>query len=214
MANENRDLRELILTNELGNRMLDMVAPIYDRSKVALYLFQAIGIALQKGTDFVANDFINQIFFQTATWGIPLWEKEFGITPDPSWSLEQRRQNLIATLQYKAPITPKKLADRIAAVLDVPVKVDDTVEPNTFEVILGKLVLDYTKATDLIDRIAPAHLSYGIHVEEEEVSDIGNYYSILTSEMESIALVEMRYTVLTDENDILLLDDDDYILTV
>lgn len=339
--NNNDDLRPLILTNGLGNQMLDMVAPIYDRSKVALYLFQALGITLEKETEFFTlqfpvipdrsnlideiriefeddgditekgifrhfeaggkifrvilsdnksgliyydecieyselepdkqyyadckyqlsyraytrlvdfvsgpteflsfmctltepgsvtlsiyevdhvleddekymDNFISQIFIQTATWGIPAWEKEYGITPDPSWSLEQRRQNIITALQYRAPITPKKLADRIAAILDIPVKVVDNVGPNTFEVILGKLILDYSKAIELIDRIAPAHLFYGIHVEEEEVSNIGNYYKILTTEMEAVS-VEIRYTVLTDENDILLLDDNDYVLTI
>lgn len=216
MANDNNtsDLRPLILTNELGDQMLDMVAPIYDRSKVALYLFQAIGIVLQKETEFIAEDFIAQLFVQTATWGIPLWEEEYGIIPSPSWSLEQRRQNIIATLQYQAPITPKKLADRISAAIGSPASVIENVAPNTFEVVLSKLTLDYTPVRTIIDRIAPAHLIYNIHVEEEEeVYELGNYYKILTTETEECSVV-IRNTILTDENDNILINELGEILTV
>ena len=51
MSENSSDLRQEILTNEMGNIMIDMVAPVYDRSKVALYLFQAFGITLEKEYD-------------------------------------------------------------------------------------------------------------------------------------------------------------------
>ena len=327
---DTRDLRAEILTNELGNRMLDMVAPIYDRSKVALHLFQALGNTMSKQTDFFSfqlptvpnaddliqdqrttrsmgggfnlnmvgsniiriiiadnttgltifddcidyskleakkkytvdcghqfsytamntgevdilqfsiritgtadlsissyksdrvlsreerynDNFISQIFIPTATWGIFLWEEEYGITPDPTWTLVQRRQNILATMKYKAPITPKKLADRITAVAGIPTTVKEVKGTNSLEVILSKLTLDYSKISALIDRIAPAHLIYDIHVEEEErITAIGNYYKIMVSEMETMTL-DVKYTVLTDDDDILLTDENDNILTV
>lgn len=340
MANNKSDLRQEILTNELGNQMLNMVAPIYDNSKVTLYLFQAIGITLESIRDFFSfsfsnlppdermvcelkiekkspneigmqseqlqingsiyrlfvidnnshkilcdetirieeltkdtthyldceysvsyeygkiginnslylsidvskgpvgsitlklyevdeapsmdelqtgrlvldHNFVSQIFLQTATWGLDYWEDEYGIIPDPSWDYEQRRQNLLATLRYTAPITPKKIADRISSLLSVPVTVNEK-SGNAFEIVLHKLVLDHTKLYKTADRITPAHLIYNVRTEEEENSGLKNYYKITTTETES-ASVNMRYTVLVDENDNILTNELDEVLTV
>lgn len=220
MANNKSDLRQEILTNELGNQMLNMVAPIYNNSKVTLYLFQAMGITLEQIVKFMSFDiennedgYISQIFLQTATWGLKYWEDEYGITPDPSWNYEQRRQNLLATLRYTAPITPQKIADRISSLLGVPVTVDEMPEQNAFEVVMHELVLDHSEAYKVIDKIAPAHLTYGIRTEEEENSGIKKYYKITTSEVESVTVI-VRYTILTDENDIVLTNELDEILTI
>ena len=58
VGKNNTDLRSTILTSELGSYMLDMVAPIYDASKIALHLFQCFGETLEKETEFIKNDFI------------------------------------------------------------------------------------------------------------------------------------------------------------
>lgn len=218
MKNDKSDLRQEILTNELGNQMLNMVAPIYNNSKVTLYLFQAIGITLEQLVKFMSFDlenedgYIPQIFLQTATWGLKHWEDEYGIIPDPSWNYEQRRQNLLATLRYTAPITPRKIADRISSLFNIPVTVKEKAG-NEFEIVLHELVLDHTNLYKTVDRIAPAHLIYNVRTEEEENSGMKLYYKITTSETECVS-VNMRYTVLTDEDDFILTNELDEILTV
>lgn len=219
MANNKSDLRANILTNELGSQMLDTVAPIYNNSKVALYLFQSIGITMEQIKDFMSLDFenednfISQIFIQTATWGLKYWEDEYGITPDPSLSYEQRRQNLITKLQYTAPITPRKIADRISSLTGIPVTVKEVAGTNAFDVILHELRLDHSEVYKFVDRISPAHLIYTIKTEEEENSALTSYYKIMVSEAENVTVI-VRYTVLTDENDYILTNELDEVLTV
>jgi len=219
MANKNSDLRAEILTNELGNQMLDTVAPIYNNSKVTLYLFQAMGITLEQITNFMSLDFehednfISQIFIQTATWGLKYWEDEYGVTPDPSWDYEQRRQNLLTKIQYTAPITPRKIADRISSLTGIPATVDEVDGTNALEVILHELKLDHLDVYKTVDRITPAHLIYTIRTEEEENSALTSYYKIMVSEAENVAVI-VKYTILTDENDYILTNELDEVLTV
>lgn len=180
-------LREQILTNELGDRMLNTVAPIYDNSKVALHIFQAIGTVLQKGTDFVAIDLIAQMFPQTATWGLKYWEEEYGLPTDESLSLEERRNNVISSMQFRAPITPKKIADKVASLVGVPTKViEDTENANIFEVVTSDYVSssDFARVTEVLDRITPAHLNYYYTTRVELQSLLAVYYNFALSERE------------------------------
>lgn len=173
VVDEAADSRLEILTNELGNRMLDMVAPIYDRSKVALYLFQALGTVLQPEVDFVYGDFISQIFPQTATWGLKYWEDEFGVVTDETKSLEQRRAYLMSVMYKKYPMTPKRLEAIVTGITGYECEIVENVEPNTFLVVInGHIDEDDAQAViDELDVNCPAHLKYVIQaVVQEAVS--------------------------------------------
>ena len=212
------DLRENILNNELGSNMLDMVAPIYDRSKVALYLFQALGIVLQKEYDFIIYDYKEQMFFQTATWGLDEWERQYNIVPDPSWDMDKRRENLIATLQYKAPITPIKIADRISGMVGIPTDVKEGAAANTIDILIRGYVRDYTKIRQMIDKILPAHLIYTLDAHYVVDSQLINHYSIVASECETVNAgfeneVLNNHDRIADENDVILLDENMNVLT-
>lgn len=185
MEAKNSDLRHEILTNELGNRMLDMVAPVYDRSRVALYLFQALGIVLQKQTDFIWNDFVKQVVPQTATWSIENWERQYGITPDASLSIEKRRQNILSALQYKAPITPKKIKDRLEALTGLEVSVQET-GANTIKVTIETYTPNYAAVNALLDRILPAHLFYETNIADVVNSQPSEYYHLFVNESEKV----------------------------
>ena len=183
------DLRETILTNELGDRMLNMVAPIYDRSKLFLYIFQAIGTVLEKDMKFAEEDLIAQMFPQTTTWGINLWEREYGIIPDPSWDLEQRRKNLVSAMQYKAPITPKKIADRVSAMTGLEASVQENVAPNTIRVIIESYTPNYEEVNRVLDKILPAHLCYETNINDNVNSEAVQYYGIVMNEVETVDVI-------------------------
>lgn len=212
------DLRHEILNNELGSRMLDMVAPVYDRSKVVLYLFQALGIVFQKEYDFIIYDLIEQMFFQTATWGLDEWEKQYNIVPDPSWDMDKRRENLISTLQYKAPITPRKIADRISGMIGIATDVAEGSEANTIDILVRGYVNDFSKIRQMIDKILPAHLIYNLDAHYVVDSKLTNHYTIISSECETNNAgfeneVGNDYDRIADENDVILLDENMHVLT-
>ena len=211
------DLREEILNNELGSTMLDMVSPVYDRSKIALYIFQAFGIVLQKEYDFIIYDYIEQIFIQTATWGLERWEKQYNIVPDPSWDMDKRRENIISTLQYKAPITPIKIADRISGLVGIPTEVAESDVANTIDILIKGYVRDFTATRELIDRILPAHLIYDLIAHYVVDSQLTKHYAIVASECEMNEAGFENETVndherIVDENDVILLDENMHVL--
>lgn len=163
---ETSDLRQSILTNDLGDTMLRTVAPIYDKSKAALYLFQALSTVLQKETDFVAIDFINQIFPQTTTWGIKMWEDEYGIVPDSSKTIEQRRTYLMSVMYKKRPMTPKRLKQIVKGVTGFDADIIENVDDNTFLVIIRGYVWNLNPVKAELNAKAPAHLNYIIRMSE------------------------------------------------
>lgn len=163
---ETSDLRQSILTNDLGDTMLRTVAPIYDKSKAALHLFQALGIVLQKETDFVAIDFIKQLFPQTTTWGISAWEDEYGIVTDTSKSLEQRRTYLMSVMYKKRPMTPKRLKQVVKGVTGFDAEIVENVDDNTFLVIIRGYVWNLNPVIAELNEKAPAHLNYIIRMSE------------------------------------------------
>lgn len=168
MATDNKEnLREIILTNELGNRMLNMVSPIYDRSALTLYVFQAFGIVLSKETDFIENEFIAQIFPQTATWGLKYWEEEYGIKPDESKSIEERREILIISMYRKRPVTPYRIKQLVKSITGCESVVEENIQPNTMKIIVvGYVPGTLTALRNELDRTLPAHISYVLQMSE------------------------------------------------
>ena len=175
-----KDLRQEILTNELGDRMLNMVAPIYDRSKVALHTFQALGIVLQKEKDFVRDDLILQIFPQTATWGLKYWEEQYGIIPDESKTIEQRRSYVMSMKFQRPPMTPKRIEQLVEQVTGLTCEVKENVAPNTLSVTMTGYPKNLSSLFDMLDKKIPAHLIYTIKGIEtiETTTDI---FQIATS---------------------------------
>ena len=178
------DLRQMILTNELGNRMLNMVAPIYNNSKAALYFFQAAGIMLQKEADFVANDFIAQMFPQTATWGLDEWEYEFGITTDKSKTLEQRRAFLMSVMFKKTPLTPYRIKQIVKGITGIDCDIYENYAPNTFKVTVRGYFKNAYLIRDVLEQKAPAHLNFIVQLAELSEMDFVTTSSFCVSEWE------------------------------
>lgn len=163
---EKEDLRKSILTNELGNQMLDMVAPVYDNAESVLYLFQCFGKILQKEQDFISGDFIAQIFPQTATWGLKYWEDEYGIVTDESKTIEHRRAYLMSVMFKKKPMTPHRIEEIVKGVTGIECEVQENIAPNTFRVIIRGYVTDLNPVKKELDKKTPAHLIYTIRMAE------------------------------------------------
>ena len=157
------DLREAILTSELGNIMLDMVAPIY---ALTLYVFNAIGYVLEKETKFIEEDFKAQMFPQTATWGLVYWENEYGILPDNSKSLEQRRQYLLSIMYSSQPMTPSRLKQLVEGLTGFKCDITENYQPNTILVTIRGYVNDLKPVIESLDKKLPAHLNYIIRMAE------------------------------------------------
>ena len=185
------EMMDKILKSPMAQQIIQQVSPIYGEAYTVLWLYQIIGTVLdqmQEWTDSLAQ----QRRIKTATWSIPYWEEQYGITPDASWDLEQRRQNVIAAKRYKAPINPKKMEDLISAIVGLPVTVTENIRKNTFLVNIEGYTQEYARAVANIENMKPAHLIYEIKVSEMTQSKLNVYSKILVSE-------QTEYSVFIEE---------------
>ena len=185
LETDDKDLRNIILTNELGDLMLDSVAPIYDNSALTLYTFQAFGIVLSKEFDFIP-DLINQMFPQTATWGIALWEKEYGIIPDASKTIEQRRQYLLSVMYKKSPMTPYRIKQLVYSITGLENNVTEGTSPNTITIDIYGYIPNLTELRTVLDKRLPAHINYEFNMAEVEKVETTSYSGIGVHEFETI----------------------------
>lgn len=146
-----------ILQSPSAQRMVDYISPIYGEDYLALWLFEIMGRALD-GVEEIGDSLWDQTVPQTATWTLPYWEEEYGATPDPSWTVEQRQANVLARIQYTAPVNPAKLAALVSAAAGVPSEIVENVSKNTFHVILHDASVTLGRARRVLDETKPAHL--------------------------------------------------------
>ena len=191
METDKEYLREKILTNELGNRMLDTVAPIYDKSALSLYVFQAFGVVLSECTDDV-EDIIKQAFPQTATWGLKYWEEEHGIVTDESKTMEERRAYLISVLSKKLPITPYSVRQIVHGVTGCDSQVIENILPNTIKIIVRAYVPGMlTLLNQELNRMLPAHINYVIDLAELHEMKSSSYTGCSISVLEHYEIEEV-----------------------
>lgn len=185
LETDDKDLRNIILTNELGDLMLDSVAPIYDNSALTLYTFQSFGIVLSKEFDFIP-DLVNQMFPQTATWGIALWEKEYGIISDTSKTIEQRRQYLLSVMYKKSPMTPYRIKQLVYSITGLENYVTEGTSPNTITIDIYGYIPNLTELRTVLDKRLPAHINYEFNMAEVEKIETTSYSGIGVHEFETI----------------------------
>ena len=178
------DLRQRILTNELGDIMLDMVAPIYDNSKLTLYVFQSIGTVVSQDSDFINGDFIDQMFPQTATWGLVAWEDEFGITPDASKTVEQRRQYLMSVMFKHWPMTPYRISQLVEGITGYKCEIIENYKPNTMLISIRGYYTNVKIIRAELDKKLPAHMNYIlVTAEKTDISaDRSSAFSVSVKE--------------------------------
>lgn len=156
---------ESILTSAEAQKIIDFITPTYGEAYAFLWLLQVVGAALDECVTSL-DEYFNQVTPQTATWTIGFWESEYGINPDPSWDLEQRRKNVMAKMRYKVPITPKKLEDMVSSIIGHEVKVNENISKNKFQVFVYGYTKDTQKAIKAIEKAKPAHLIYDFIVSD------------------------------------------------
>lgn len=133
------------------------------------------------------DDLINQLFVDTATWGLNLWEKRFGIDTDITKSYEYRRSRLKSKMRGMGTVTNALIKN-----------VANSFDNGTVDVIEGlnnMLTIKFIGRTgtppnlsDLksaINEIKPAHLAL-----------IYEFAYLLISNIESMTIAELENTTI------------------
>ncbi|WP_235941567.1 putative phage tail protein [Paenibacillus puerhi] len=106
---------------------------------------------------------LDQLFLDTATWGLVLWESELGLDTERTQSYEWRREMLRAKLRGTGTTTRQMIIEAAAAFSGGEVDVADHPEEARFEIhFIGVKGIPANMAgfIRLLEEIKPAHLSY------------------------------------------------------
>ena len=115
-------------TNEMAKDIMAMVSPIYDEAYVAKWLFQVLGLAMQKPADII-KELADQEFPNTATWSLPYWEELYGVDTNTSLSDETRQGQLLAKRNFRKPMNPAKIEQVIYAQTGHKVTLTESISP-------------------------------------------------------------------------------------
>ena len=105
------------------------------------------------------REILEQANVETATWGLTLWERQLGITPDPTLSQDERRDGIKAKLAGAQTTTKARLV-AVCALFGCAVTVVEHTSKYYFELRFSEKGainrVDALKA--FIEEIKPAHL--------------------------------------------------------
>lgn len=156
------ELMKSILTNEMAQKMIDYVSPIYGNSYVGLWIFQSIGVVLSDVWT-IADQLRYETNACTSDMLLDYWERQYGIPKDSSLTKEQRRERIINKKQNHGPGNSARLAAAVSDALGgVKVDVTENIDRNTFRVNIHDVVPSYKPAVTVIERRKPAHLIYRV----------------------------------------------------
>ena len=160
------ELMRRILKHEIAQKIIDYVSPIYGDSYVALWIYEAIGVALSEIVT-IAEKLRYEANPMTTTLLMDYWEDHYGLHRDSRRTMEERRERLLEKIRFRAPCNPEKLAKAMERVLEVPVEITERVAKNTFQVEIMDTVADFGKllhALSVLEKRKPAHLIYRVNV--------------------------------------------------
>ena len=160
--------KEYIIQSTAAKRMMETVSPIYEDAYAGCWLFEDIGREWDRIWEII-DQLPDELFPQTATWMLDLWERRYGITPNEGDTIEVRRQRIMEIEAYPKPFTPWTL-DRWCMITTARnAVVDDHIGDYTFGVTLishpDSLPLDIQKVRKYINSHKHSHMSYELTFE-------------------------------------------------
>ena len=160
------ELIEQILTSPKAQEIIQKVSPIYGYAYTVLWLYQVIGTVLDSMEEWTAG-IEKQVVPQSATWSLPLWEEQYRVFVDPTWSNERRRQNIINKCSTRAPMNPAKIESIASVAAGSDARIEEHTGKNHFTVYISSnpALVDEKQVKREINSAKPAHLIYSIVYE-------------------------------------------------
>lgn len=123
----------------------------------------------------ILKDLVNQLFVDSATWGLSNFERNLGLQPEADDDFVQRRNRILLYLQQKRTVNKEFMEALFRRYVseDSTIKVVEDNPENTFWVIdTGGQILYPKDLFDAIETYKPAHLRFGLQIERDvSISD-------------------------------------------
>lgn len=121
---------------------------------------------------------IAQTDLDTATWGLPMWEGAFGIKPDISRSLTERRSRIKSKMRARGVTTIEVIRKIAESFADDSAEVDVIEHNSEYRFVVRYIETlgrppDYRGLTEAVEGIKPAHLAWGVEFDEQILGKIG-----------------------------------------
>lgn len=180
---------ESIPTSASAKRMLGYVTEgFYDTSYVGKWIYQVMGLAYDAALGFV-EDFPDQFFPETATWGLMYHEVKWGLPVRENLSYEERRRLIFLKRDCRAPMTPYWMEKYLAEATGFEVRIADVNDPgeygfiaphpNVFKAyLLGEGTLDSKLVHRILDQLKQSHTVYKVNdraemqIDQTELEDV------------------------------------------
>lgn len=167
--------KEMIIQSTTAKRMIGTVSPIYEDSYVGCWLFEDIGREWDRLWKII-DELPDQLFPQSASWLLDLWEERYGITPNIGDDDETRRSRIMEAEAPPQPFTPFTLNRWVYASCRRQVIVNEHIGPYTFGVYVvnnpDSQPLDFSKLWRYIVKHKHSHMSFELILESDDVIKI------------------------------------------
>ncbi len=154
---------DIIRSPEAKAFLRSVTEGFYNRSYLGLWMYEVIGREWDEMAQWSA-DLKREIFVQTCTWSIAVWEWVYGFESGEGMTLEERRQRILNKIHGVRPINPEILRRGISAVSGADAGVTDFTAPYSFGVTLGitDRPVPMERVLQYIYENKPAHLAVSV----------------------------------------------------
>jgi len=146
-----------------GRKFLGYISPIYEQSAIMQTIIDTIGQEWDDVNELV-DEVCNQLFPQTATWGIVYWENLLGIPRNDSFPIEQRRTRILTQLQTRWPVTRERMEQIVRTYSgDKQAYISQFFNEYRFEVLFNPVKsIDLKTVNEVVSETKPAHLDFSL----------------------------------------------------
>ena len=148
---------------ELRAPDLMLLLPWFYRGNITMQELQNLASKELGRLYYHLEDLINQLFIDTATWGLSIYEKELGLITNRSLSYEERRELIKAKLWGRGATTKQMIKETAEAFSGGEV---DVIEyPSEYRFVVKFIGVkgiprNMQGFIDMLEAIKPAHLAY------------------------------------------------------
>lgn len=142
--------------------LLEYLPDYYKDSKVFKALLHAFVKEINTNNYSIA-ELEDQLFIDTATWGLDVWERELQIYTDLRKTYEERREIIKAKMRGSGTCTIEMIKNTALAYTNAEVEIIEDNANYTFAVkfvSVKGVPKDIESFKDTLERIKPAHLAY------------------------------------------------------
>lgn len=181
---EKFDLENFPVSESAKNMIASVSDGFYDNSYVGKWLYEVMGQEYDTARE-IAEDILNQLFPETATWGLMYHEIKWGLPVRENLPYEERRQLIYRKRDYRAPMTPYRMEGYLKTATGFDVRIADINDPGDYGFVaphpnvfkayfMGEGTLASKRTRAMLNELKQSHTMFTMNDRTEIVSDNRN----------------------------------------